>query len=222
MAMNTQFNRIFGISKCLGFLFVLACAWAISCSSSDEAPGGGHIAHPIEPYVNAGAVAASASRQKIDTPGPPSPAASASSMQAPLSESEDFEQRTGMKLSPRDKSIMDDCPERAWSQKVPKRACTKETECGDGFCDRGRCAPLWSCRQTYSRPCEQDAHCGPSYFCLEGRCQSCISDAECKWDMNNQNPRCTTTPWVPGARGCYGVVPSILGDTTPTPQSPKK
>lgn len=220
--MSYQPNPMCSLHKSLGLLLALACAWLTSCSSSDEAPGGGHIAHPIEPPMEAGAPASSASQPKIETPTPPAPAASASSPPIRLSESEDFEQRTGIKLSPNDKSIMDDCPRRAWSQKVPKRTCTKDTECGDGFCDRGRCAALWSCRQTYSRPCEATSGCGPRYLCLDGRCRSCISNAECKWDMNNQNPKCRADSSVPGARDCFGVVPSILGDTAPTPQSPKK
>lgn len=200
-------NPITKMGKSMGFLFLMAFGWTASCSSSDEALSGGQVAHPVEPHPEAGAPLPSTSH----------PASSAPPLPQARSDSDDFEYQTGLKLSPRDKSIMDDCPERAWSQNVPKGSCAKDDECGDGFCDRGRCAPLWTCRQTYSRPCEQAAHCGPSYLCLNGRCQSCISDAECKPDSSHQHPRCILSSFVSGARGCYGVVPSVLGETKPNP-----
>ncbi|MCK6590454.1 MAG: hypothetical protein L6Q76_23060, partial [Polyangiaceae bacterium] len=70
-------------------------------------------------------------------------ATSAPSVTRAHSPSEEFEKRWGFKLNPADKAIMDDCPARAWSKNVPKSRCTKDSECGDGFCDRDHCAPLW-------------------------------------------------------------------------------
>jgi hypothetical protein len=45
---------------------------------------------------------------------------------------------SGFTLSPIDKAIAQDYPARRWSKNVPERSCTKDDECGDGFCDRGR------------------------------------------------------------------------------------
>ena len=64
----------------------------------------------------------------------------------------------------------------ALSQKVPDRACSEDEECGDGFCDRGRCAPIWE--NWYGQRCATACQCGP-FVCLEGRCRSCLHHAEC-------------------------------------------
>jgi hypothetical protein len=65
---------------------------------------------------------------------------------------------------------------RALSQHVPDRACSEESECGDGFCDRGRCAPIWEDR--YGQRCTMTCQCLP-FLCIEGRCSSCLSHADC-------------------------------------------
>jgi hypothetical protein len=69
-----------------------------------------------------------------------------------------------------------DRPPHALSQSVPDRACREDRECGDGFCDRGRCAPIWEDR--YGQRCTMTCQCSP-YLCLEGRCRSCLRHAEC-------------------------------------------
>jgi hypothetical protein len=69
-----------------------------------------------------------------------------------------------------------DPPRRALSQSVPDRACSEDGECGDGFCDRGRCAPIWE--EWYGQRCTLACQCGP-FLCLEGRCRSCLHHGEC-------------------------------------------
>ena len=205
-------------------LLVGLAAWvglssATSCSSDDHVPGGGRVEHPAEPGP-------------AKAPPPPSvtpPPASAAVTQTPsadrsLSLSEVFEQRTGIKLSPLDKAIAEDCPKRAWSKNVPKRRCTTDSECGDGFCDRDRCAPLWSCFEAYSRPCERDDQCA-LHLCIDGRCRSCTSDAECeRLNERQSGGRCTPASVVPDARQCIGVVGSVPGTPArgPLPQRPKQ
>jgi len=210
---RTQFRLVF--SGLIG-LGVVA-----SCSPSDQVSVGRRVEHPVE------------QGPKAPPPPPPSvapstapapsllrPQASATEAQAHpvdrgLSLSEEFEKRWGITLSPRDKAAMDDCPERAWSKNVPQRRCTNDDECGDGFCDRNHCAPLWSCRQEYSRRCEQDADCARRP-CIDGRCRSCVSDAECA-RVDIQDGECTPDPGIPGARECTGVVGSGTGDVAPRP-----
>ena len=69
-----------------------------------------------------------------------------------------------------------DPPPHALSQHVPDRACSEESECGDGFCDRGRCAPIWN--DWYGLQCTMNCQCGP-FLCSEGRCRSCLHHTEC-------------------------------------------
>lgn len=191
---------------------------SISCSSSDEAPRGGRVEHPMEPRPKTGSASpASASPPSSVLPLPP-PSQSASSLaeikEPPLEHS----------ISPMDKTIVEDCPERAWSKNVPKRACTKDEECGDGFCDRKQCASIWTCHLSYGQRCEGDHGCSASYHCIEGRCRSCASDAECIGARGMQDPKCVSSPFIPGAHECRGLVPGFVG-TIPTravPQGPKK
>jgi hypothetical protein len=65
---------------------------------------------------------------------------------------------------------------------VPDRACRNDDECGDGFCDRGRCAPFWVEYPEYGQTCHAPGTadtCG-GLLCVEGRCRSCVSDVECR------------------------------------------
>ena len=220
MAMTIQMNRTLW-----GTLFVGLTAWislggAVSCLSDDQAPGGGRVEHPVEPGPKAKpSPTASAPSSAVALPAASAVVTSAPvatstpSVERRLSPSERFEELTGIKLSELEKTIMDDCPERAWSKSVPKRRCTKDNECGDGFCDRGRCAPVWSCTSDYGQPCERDNHCGVRP-CIDGRCRSCKSDTECT-GFKIQDAKCVSDPFVPGARECIGVFPSIPGEIAP-------
>lgn len=190
-----------------GFLLILGGAG--SCSS-DDAPRGGRLAHPVETGVKAtsGPEPAPSPQTSAAATEASAVATSASSVTRPPSPSEEFEKRWGLKLTPADKAIMDDCPARAWSKDVPKRRCTKDSECGDGFCDRDHCAPLWSCGKGYSRPCQADDQCagGP---CIDGRCRSCSSDTECERLRRVGGAKCFPDSEISGARECYGA-PSVL------------
>jgi hypothetical protein len=157
-----------------GLLVWIGLGVVAACSSDDQTPGGGRIEHPIA----GGPTKAPPLPPPAVAPSPASAAvSSAPSVDRPPSVSELYEKYTGLKLSPRDKAILDDCPERAWSKNVPQRHCTKDDECGDGFCDRDRCAPFWTCHAEYGVPCERDDHCD-LWLCIDGRCRSCISDTE--------------------------------------------
>jgi len=202
-------------------LFAGLVAWiglgsAASCSSDDQVPGGGRIEHPLEP-------SAMKTPPPPTSPAPPpastaeTSAPSAPSVDRPRTLSEIFEGRTGLKLSPLDKAIMDDCPARAWSKTVPKRRCAKDDECGDGFCDRGQCTAIWSCGgERYGQRCNKQHHCG-IHLCIDGRCRSCVSDMECEQVRIVEDGKCTPDLVIPGARECNGVVPSIPGDAAPGP-----
>jgi hypothetical protein len=198
---------------------------AASCSSDDQVPGGRRVEHPIEPgpKVEPGPTRASPPPTSLAPPPASAAETSASSEDRRPSRSDLYEQNTGIKLSPRDKAILDDCPNRAWSKNVPERRCATDDECGDGFCDRDRCAPFWTCSAWYGVRCEKNRQCG-SYPCIDGRCRSCVSDTECEWARHIQDPKCTPEPWVPGSRMCNGVVPSIIGDVAPglPPPRPKQ
>jgi hypothetical protein len=211
-------------------LFVGLAAWiglgvAASCSADDQAPGGGRVEHPIEPSPKVGAGSNKASPPPPSVAPPPVSATETPSVDRRPSPSEIFERDTGLKLSPLEKVIGEDCPARVWSKNVPERRCTKDDECGDGFCDRDRCAPFWTCSAWYGVRCDSDDYCGLR-LCVDGRCRSCISDKECVSTRDNQDPTCTDDPWIPGSRICSGVAPSIKGDrmpgSPPPPQRPQR
>ena len=173
------------------------CALLVAaCSSGDEPPGGGRIEHPAQPA--------------------PSAVQSAAALPPPNV------------FTPLDHAIAEDCvPDkqgwsrhgRAWSQNVPDRDCTKDRECGDGFCDRGRCAAIWTCWARYGQHCI-DGRVAPNPdpykvrcagMCLEGRCRSCVSDEECVevlgswgagWAESAKDAKCTEPPAGGHEREC--------------------
>jgi hypothetical protein len=102
--------------------------------------------------------------------------------------SEDIEKNYGIKLSPIEKAIVDDCPDRRWSKDVPDRWCTKHEQCGDGFCDRGHCAAIWTCLVRHGQRCTSHNQCPD--FCVNGRCSSCASDAECAKRFDQPKATC--------------------------------
>ena len=91
-------------------------------------------------------------------------------------------------------------PWRALSQHVPDRACSEESDCGDGFCDRGRCAPIWEV--IYGQRCTMACQCQP-FLCIEGRCSSCLQHADCGGFVCSKDSLVTT---VPIANNCGGVL----------------
>jgi hypothetical protein len=178
--------------------FVALMAWlglscAASCLSDGEAPVGARIKNPRQRAPNP--VAPVEESQEVKPPPPEGP------------------------FSALDKAIADDClpipgiglvQGRAWSQDVPERDCTDDTECGDGFCDRGRCAAIWTCRERYGQHCV-DGKTAPSRgsasngcygLCLDGRCRSCTSDAECAKASGYADAMCGPGRERSGARRC--------------------
>lgn len=199
------------------FTLCTGISWLLACSSTDEAPGGGRVEHPVEPGPKALSAASVAS--PASTSATPLPSSLGSSSPSALATELPVEPT----MSPLDKAILEDCPERVWSKNVPKRGCTKDEQCGDGFCDRGHCAPIWTCTGAYGKRCEEDARCGTSFLCINGRCSSCVSDAECKSYPNNQNPKCVPEPTMPGVQICHGITPRAMGSSAPwTPPPPSK
>lgn len=189
MAMRTTMNNYFYFPAIAALL-----SWGASCSSVDEAPGGGRVEHPV------------AQPPSTNSAAPP-----------PLNSAE-----PEVQLSPLDQAIANDHPSRPWSKNVPKRACTQDEQCGDGFCDRGRCAAIWSGSMSFGQRCGGDIGCG-GYLCLEDRCRSCVADDECKEKIGIQDPKCKADPFVSGAHECSGLIPSIVGSSVGSPlPAPKK
>ncbi len=129
----------------------------------------------------------------------------------PQTPSELVEQRTGLTLSPEEKLIADTCPRRPLSKNVPNRACTKDAECGDGFCDRGQCSAIYTCMQDLGSRCELDGQC-PFLMCIEGRCRSCTTDEECQVRMERPNRICSPPARRAPGRECTGPTGELLVD----------
>lgn len=194
------------------FFLVPASAMGIagiaSCSAADEPPSS-KVESPAEHR-----------RAQL-----PAPSSSADTNRSPSPHTTE----TG--LSQLDQSIAEAWPPRAWSKNVPAGACTSDTECGDGFCDRGQCAAIWTWTEFYGQKCESlrlyhsrlcPTHgagasaerrcdlmppCGSQYLCIEGRCRSCVSNAEC---LFNGGGFCFDGHNNPHARWC-----GIPGAPTP-------
>jgi hypothetical protein len=189
----------------VGLAVWVALASLASCVSSDDAPAGGRVEHP-----DPGA-------KSPPPPTAPTPVNLEASAHTPPS-SDVKEPRSGFTLSPIEKAIREDKPSRPWSKNVLERRCTKEDECGDGFCDRGRCAAIWTYHERYGQRCESDWWCG-GYLCIDGRCRSCISDEECAHTASWQgDPKCESVDNIPNARECYGVVGGFGPSGPPTPR----
>jgi hypothetical protein len=193
--MNITRRRILFI----GLAVWVALASLTSCVSSDDAPAGARVEHP-DPGAKA-----------PPPPTAPTPANSESSAHTRPS-SDVNEPPSGFALSPTDidKALREDKPSRPWSKNVPERRCTKDDECGDGFCDRGRCAAIWTYSERYGQRCEDDGRCGSSYLCIDGRCRSCVSDEECtRTESWQSDPKCESVDKIPNARECFGVAGSM-------------
>jgi hypothetical protein len=189
------------------YVFLAVAAWvgiagAASCLSGDDAPAGGRVEHPPR-----------------RAPMPVTSAKGAQDASSPPREGS---------FTPLDQAIADDCPEwpkepRAWSQNVPDRDCMNDGECGDGFCDRGHCAAIWTCYVPFGQRCvngrtvpsSRQAR-GDRCICLDGRCQSCQSDAECEKEYG-KGRACAGRGWG-GRRYCGLPGPKAgLGDQQAPP-----
>ena len=169
----------------VGLATWVGLAGLVSCVSTDEAPGRGRVEHPAQVPV---------------TPAP---------SEHPSSLADAGEPSSGFQLSPLDKAILEDDPPRPWSKNVPARSCTNDGECGDGFCDRGRCTAIWTYDERYGQRCEWDGSCG-RYLCIDGRCRSCVSDEECtRTESWQSDPECESVDKIPNARECFGVAGSM-------------
>jgi hypothetical protein len=226
-SMKIQASRTRGRTVLAGLAVWAGLVCCTSCSSGDEAPGRRRVEHPVNPGPRTPPpppTLAPSSASDAATPAPsPAPAAAtpASPVQRQLSRSDYFEQNTGIELSPRDKAIIDDCPARSWSKKVPKRRCTNDDVCGDGFCDRGHCAVIWTCRADYGQRCESDSHCGKYLLCNDGRCSSCTSAVECDERQHElSHARCVAHDTIAGARRCIGDIGGGLHKAGMAPSLP--
>ena len=155
----------------LVFFAVMFVGCGTGCIPSDDPSAGGRAKHP-QPRASASAMLPDAGED-----------ANSSSADAAFSALE--------------RAIANDCEfvpgvgfihAHRWSQNVPDQDCTTDSECGDGFCDRGHCAAIWSCTERYGQRCINGRTAPTSELpkldlcqgiCLDGRCRSCISDEEC-------------------------------------------
>jgi hypothetical protein len=193
--MTTQTSRMGWERLIVGLASWVGLCCAVSCSSTDQTPAGGRVEHPD----NVPAPPPTTTTNVATSDAAPSPAPTPETPVPP-----DVEEQ-------RPKTLAEDAPARPWSKNVPKRSCKKDDQCGDGFCDRGRCAAIWTFTGQYGQPCEGNRGRLP---CIDGRLRSCVSDAECVWG-SLQDPKCRPDPFTPVGHGCFGTLPSILPPAPP-------
>ena len=205
IAVRTQLNRTRWKHAFVALVAWMSLLCTASCWSGDEVAGAGRADHPVQRAPMP--VASAEGAPEVSQPPPGSP------------------------FSALDQAIADDCVRmsegglllsRAWSQHVPDRDCTKDGECGDGFCDRGRCAAIWTCYEPYGQRCDngqavrsrwvQHGRC----LCLEGRCRSCESDAECAKELRNSSAVCGRSRAKSDLRRC-GVLGLDINRQLPGP-----
>ncbi len=189
--------------SCSSGLFTLAAGAGIacltSCGATEEAPKT-RVASPVEQQA---------------APPPSEPCAEGAPSEEPS--------------APRSREPDEDIPgllfPRVWSKNVPSRTCTKDDECGDGFCDRTACAPIWISGEGYGQRCGPDTKrpdCGGSRVCIDGRCRSCLAHAECPGKFGRCSRR--SDPYRPNGNGCGGVMgPKVVwspADPPPPPPQP--
>jgi len=122
------------------------------------------------------------------------------------------EEDYGLTLTDEEKQIFDTCPRGPWSKNVPDRDCTKDAECGDGFCDRGHCAAIHTCWQNLGNRCISPRICYG--ICIDGRCRSCVSDEECAQKKRELYPNARPNPdaryAIPSTCGPSNVFPGKI------------
>jgi hypothetical protein len=169
-------------------LLFLGMGALASCSAVDEPPFGALL----EPPGKANASKPLNPSEPTVHPGPPYPT-SEPGFHLPMPPSEAL----GIKLSPLETIIAETCRSQVWSQYVPNKDCTKDNECGDGFCDRGHCGAIVTCTWRMGQRCKANNQC-PG-LCIDGRCRSCVSNAECASKYGRAITECDPAP--PGLTG---------------------
>jgi hypothetical protein len=203
VAMRATMDRMKRSVFFLGLATGVGLAGPIACRSIDDATPGERVVYPTPP--------ASTAPSPTDGGATPAPAPEVT-------------------FSPLDMEIASDClpvtsveTARPWSQNVPERDCTEDSECGDGHCDRGRCRVIWTCSTRYGQRCIDGQTAPSSQFqarfcrgiCLEGRCRSCVSDDECIEKLGMSDAICGHYE-RDGHRGC-GIRGFSYGSPVPTP-----
>ena len=199
-----------------GVLWGIGVAMIASCSASDEAPFGGRVESPAKVASSASSKPSPSSTPTAHPsllavhPGPPYPTGKSDRWPAPpYPKPADYtgpwpphpSEWWGLPLTPLEKIMADTCPEQVWSQYVPDIDCTKDSECGDGFCDRGHCNAIRTCALRVGQRCVDDKQCDG--VCIDGRCRSCISDEECqKRHDGNMGMMCNPPTRPPSHRMC--------------------
>lgn len=209
-------ERRMGFGRALLSLASSVCiAGLISCSGVDDAPGT-QVESPAE-RRRSPAPAPSSSASAVETPKPQAPGTAFTSIDA---------------------AIAEDWPPKQWSKNVPNRACVRDDECGDGFCDRGQCAAIWTWTETYGQKCgtlpvyhpylcngpRPNASREPACdyiarlncLCVDGRCRSCASDDECVKQIGDPRAVCLPRRDWPTRRAC--VRPSFPYGSDPSPK----
>jgi hypothetical protein len=153
-------------SPFLGLIALAGALGIISCAAAEDRHRG-----PVEDAPGRQrAVPASSGTNK---PSSPKPTVASSATARPPAGPQDVQ---AWPCGAKPGRYLADLPPDMLSQHVPDQACSGESECGDGFCDRGRCAPIWE--NWYGQQCTMTCQCGP-FLCLEGRCSSCLYHTEC-------------------------------------------
>lgn len=183
----------------LKLLFSIVPSVLAACSAGDEvgrigSPSNADYPNPAN-SISAGPPSASSSAPLGPAEPPfPKPPTYVGEWPPPASEWWKF------KLSPVDQAIANTCPHQVWSKNVPDQDCSNDSECGDGFCDRGHCGAIETCSRGFGQRCELDKHCYG--LCIDGRCRSCISNVECEKKGGHTDYVCSSPRTQTGERMC--------------------
>jgi hypothetical protein len=194
-AMRTPQPRLRSAIAFLALAAALCAGGMACCPASDDAPRGGRLAHPPQPGPSCAASADSG-----QDAGRPAPKEVFTALDAAIADD-------CLSLYPPDAGPA--TLSRVWSKSVPERACTTDSVCGDGFCDRGQCAPIWSCGERYGQRCINGRTMRRPHIldqlcwgvCIEGRCRSCISDEECIQETGFSDARCVESNYTRNGQG---------------------
>jgi hypothetical protein len=173
----------------------------VSCSGASDAPSG-HVESPVEHRRAQAPKSPPSMEAASESPQLPDAAPTRPDCRQPHRADEPCPQVPTMALSPIDRAIADDYPAKRWSKNMPDRACIKDDECGDGFCDRDRCAPIYTWTARYGQRCDATYACPGSLLCIDGRCRSCVSDAECVTRHSNSSVKCLRHSAAQVTGGC--------------------